>query len=69
MEPFTITELSYAIIAISGAISGVLLVVWKSRCSKIECGYGCMKCDRNVLMEGGSTPTSAIEMGIDRGVP
>jgi len=34
----------------------------------IECGYGCMKCDRNVLMEG-STPTSAIEMGIDRGVP
>ena len=69
MEPFTITELSYAIIAISGAISGVLLVVWKSRCSKIECGYGCVKCDRNVLMEGGSMPTSAspsasaLEMG------
>ena len=68
MEPFTITELSYAIIAISGAISGVLLVVWKSRCTTIECGYGCMKCDRNVLVEG-STPTSAspsasaLEMG------
>ena len=49
MEPFTITELSYAIIAISGAISGVLMAVWKSRCSKINCGYGCVKCDRDPL--------------------
>ena len=48
MENFTITELSYAIIAISGAISGVLMVIWKSRCSKIECGYGCARCDREV---------------------
>ena len=49
MEPFTITELSYAIIAISGAISGVLMVVWKSRCSNINCGYGCISCDRDPL--------------------
>ena len=49
MEPFTITELSYAIIAISGAISGILMVIWKSRCSKIECGYGCISCDREPL--------------------
>ena len=49
MEPFTITELSYSIIAISGALSGVLMVVWKSRCSKINCGYGCVKCDREPL--------------------
>lgn len=49
MEPFTITELSYAIIAISGAISGVLMVLWKSRCSKIDCGYGCITCDREPL--------------------
>ena len=54
MEPFTITELSYAIIAISGAISGVLMVVWKSRCSKIDCGYGCISCDREPLK--GSSP-------------
>ena len=49
MEQFTITELAYAIIAISGAISGVLMVIWKSRCSKIECGYGCISCDREPL--------------------
>jgi len=73
METFTITELSYAIIAIAGAISGMLMVVWKSRCTTIECGYGCMKCDRNVLMEEGSTPTSASPsasaLEMDRGVP
>ena len=55
MEPFTITELSYAIIAISGAISGVLMVIWKSRCSKIDCGYGCITCDREPL-KGDSPP-------------
>ena len=49
MESFTITELSYAIIAISGAISGVLMVIWKSRCSKIDCGYGFIKCEREPL--------------------
>lgn len=51
MESFTITELSYAIIAISGAIGGVLMVIWKSRCRTIECGYGCIKCDRDVIKE------------------
>jgi hypothetical protein len=51
MEKFTITELSYAVIAMSGAISGILMVVWKSRCKTINLCYGCAKCDRDVLKE------------------
>ena len=48
MEEFTITELSYATISILGAVGGILLVVWKSRCKKLECGWGCVKCERIV---------------------
>ena len=48
MEEFTITELSYATISILGALGGILLVVWKSRCKKLECGWGCVKCERIV---------------------
>jgi hypothetical protein len=49
MEAYTITEFSYAVIAMSGALSGVLLVIWKSRCAKIDILWGCAKCDRVVL--------------------
>jgi hypothetical protein len=48
MEEFTITELSYATISILGALGGILLIVWKSRCKTLECGWGCVKCDRVV---------------------
>jgi len=51
MEEFTITELSYATISILGAFGGILLVVWKSRCKTLECGWGCVKCDRIVDLE------------------
>ena len=51
MESFTITELSYFLITVSGAISGILMVIWKSRCKKIQCGYGCIECDREVINE------------------
>jgi hypothetical protein len=60
MEAFTITELSYAVIAISGAVSGVLLVVWKSRCKTINCCWGGARCDREVLKEETYKP-NAIE--------
>ena len=49
MEPFTITELSYAVIAMSGALGGLLLAVWKSRCSTIQIGWGCIQCEREVV--------------------
>lgn len=60
MEAFTITEFSYAVIAISGAVSGVLLVVWKSRCKTINCCWGGARCDREVLKEEAYKP-NAIE--------
>ncbi len=63
MEAFTITELSYAIIAVCGALSGVLMVVWKSRCKTINCCWGGARCDREVLKEEAYKPNApnAIE--------
>jgi hypothetical protein len=60
MEQYTITEFSYAVIAMSGALSGVLLVIWKSRCVKLNLMWGCAKCDRSVLPP---------EVGYNRPVP
>jgi hypothetical protein len=51
MEQFTITELSYAMIAILGAFSGLLMVIWRSRCRTINICFGACKCDREVLEE------------------
>ena len=48
MEEFTITELSYAIIAIMGGLSGLLLVIWKSRCKTINLCWGGVNCEREV---------------------
>jgi hypothetical protein len=51
MEKFTITELSYAVIAMSGAISAILMTIWRSRCKTINCCWGGARCDRDVLKE------------------
>jgi hypothetical protein len=51
MESFTITELSYAFIAMSGGLGALLMIVWKSRCRTINCCWGGAKCDRDVLKE------------------
>ena len=51
MESFTITEMSYASVTILGAIGGILMVIWKSRCSTINCCYGMIRCDREVLKD------------------
>ena len=48
MEEFTITELSYAVIAIMGGLSGLLLVIWKSRCKTINLCWGGVDCQREV---------------------
>ena len=48
MESYTLSELAYACITISGAISGILLVCWKSRCKTINCYWGGVRCDRLV---------------------
>ena len=48
MEEYTITELSYAIIAVMGGLSGLLLVIWKSRCKTINLCWGGVNCERLV---------------------
>ena len=61
MEPYTVSELSYSLLTICGAISGVLLVCWKSRCKTINCGWGCIQCDRLVDETPYIPPSSTIQ--------
>lgn len=63
MQPYTITELSYSIIAISGAISGILLVIWKSRCKTINCCWGGIQCDRDVIEEYNNHRSNQVTNG------
>jgi hypothetical protein len=60
METFTITELSYAFIAMSGGLGALLMIVWKSRCKTVKLCYGCVKCDREVLKEENFRPSPVV---------
>lgn len=51
LETFTISELSFSVMTISGALSGILLMCWKSRCVNINVCWGCLNCEREVLEE------------------
>ena len=66
MEEFTITELSYAIIAIMGGLSGLLLVIWKSRCKTINLCWGGVDCQREV--EAGVLSTNRLEAKLEEGL-
>ena len=67
MEEFTITELSYAIIAIMGGLSGLLLVIWKSRCKTINLCWGGVDCQREV--ETRVLSTNQLEEGLEMNRP
>jgi len=51
MERFTITELSFSAMTIMGGLGALLMVVWKSRCSKIQCCYGGFQCEREPIKD------------------
>tara|TARA_R100000149_G_C5880089_1_gene144889 strand:+ start:3008 stop:3193 length:186 start_codon:yes stop_codon:yes gene_type:complete len=42
------TELTLLITACSGALISVIVALQKSKCSSINCGFGCIKCIREV---------------------
>jgi len=46
MADFTMEELMLFIIGVSGALGGLLAIVFKSRCETIDCC--CIKCKRKV---------------------
>ena len=46
LADFTLEELMLFIIGVSGALGGLLAVLFKSKCETIDCC--CIKCKRNV---------------------
>tara|TARA_R110001599_G_scaffold2438_1_gene13201 strand:+ start:1033 stop:1359 length:327 start_codon:yes stop_codon:yes gene_type:complete len=47
LQDFTIDQLAGSIALILGSLGGLLLIIWKSRCKKINCCY-MLQCDREV---------------------
>jgi hypothetical protein len=62
MEPFTLSELSFTLLTLSGALSGLLLVCWKSRCKTINICWGGVRCDRLVDETAFVSPSSVVNM-------
>jgi hypothetical protein len=50
LQNFTIDQLAGSIALILGSLGGLLLIIWKSRCKKINCCYIC-RCEREVQDE------------------
>lgn len=46
LETYTISELTFSIVALIGAIGGLLVIVFKSRCLTIDCCWGGASCTR-----------------------
>jgi len=63
LQEFTISELSFSVMTMSGGVCAILVTVWKSRCKTIDIAYGCIRCDRDVPVEK-PTPREDVEMGI-----
>jgi hypothetical protein len=47
LQEFTIDQLGGSIALILGSLGGLLLIIWKSRCKKINCCY-LLQCERQV---------------------
>tara|TARA_R110001632_G_scaffold202615_3_gene325784 strand:- start:1384 stop:1710 length:327 start_codon:yes stop_codon:yes gene_type:complete len=47
LQDFTIDQLAGSIALILGSLGGLLLIIWKSRCKRINCCY-MLQCDREV---------------------
>lgn len=51
MDPFTLGELSVAVVGVMGAAVVCVRQIQKSRCRTINLCFGCMKCEREVPPE------------------
>ena len=50
---YSITELSGAVAVCAGALGGILVALFKSRCTEISCGWGMFRCLRDVPVTEG----------------
>lgn len=47
LKEFTIDQLAGSVALILGSLGGLLLIIWKSRCKKINCCY-LLRCERQI---------------------
>ena len=64
---WTANDWSNIVTISSAALASVLLVMFKSRCSKISLCWGLWSCDRVVQEESDSEPEPQPEPQMDRG--
>eukprot|EP01050_Picozoa_sp_SAG11_P002705 SAG11_NODE_140_length_15009_cov_7.342522_5_plen_75_part_00 len=64
---WTANDCSNIVTISSAALASVLLVLFKSRCSKISLCWGLWSCDRVVQEESDSEPEPQPEPQMDRG--
>ena len=46
ITPYSITELAGAVAVVGAAFAGLLMALFKSRCTEISCLWGACKCSR-----------------------
>ena len=51
MDSFSLTELASFITIVVGAVGGLLVVAFKSKCDQVNCCWGGIKCHRVVELE------------------
>ncbi len=47
LQDFTIDQLAGSLALVLGSFGGLLMIIWKSRCKKINCCY-LLQCERQV---------------------
>ena len=61
ITPYSITELAGAVAVVLGAVAGVMMAMFKSRCTEVSCGWGCWKCTRTLPADPEPQPADASE--------
>ena len=51
IQSFSIDQAAGAAALIRGSVGGLLVIVWRSRCKRINCSANLMQCEREVAGE------------------
>ena len=61
ITPFAITELAGAVGVVGAAVAGLLMAVFKSRCTELNCCWGGCVCTRVPPADAPPVPAGAVE--------
>jgi hypothetical protein len=60
ITPYSITELAGAVAVVGAAFAGLLMALFKSRCTEISCLWGACKCSRVPPVDPPVSPPQGI---------